>query len=146
MATTAALQLAEERGFDLVEVATEAKPPVCKLLDFDKLRYERKKNIEKARKKIKKQELKEIRLSPNTSDNDLQVKIKQARKFIEAGDKVKITIQFRGREITHPERGQQILRQARSGLSDIAVEDVAASLERKKLCVILKPATSAELS
>ncbi|HNT29961.1 MAG TPA: translation initiation factor IF-3 [bacterium] len=139
LATTEALAIAEERGYDLVEVAPEADPPVCKLVDFDKLRYERKKQQEKARKMSKKAELKEIRLSPNTSENDVNVKINQARKFIEGGDKVKATIKFMGREITHPELGRDILQKMKDGLRDVAEVELAPSFDRRMLYMIFKP-------
>ncbi len=136
------MKLAEERGLDLVEVGPDAKPPVCRLQDFDKLRYERKKQREKARKQSKRQETKEIRLSPNTSDNDTIVKLKQARKFLEAGDKVKIQVKFVGREITHPELGVGIIDRMVTDLSDIAEIDLGQQFEGKKLQVVLKPSPS----
>ena len=137
--TSEALALAEELGLDLVEVAPEAEPPVCKLLDFDKLRYRHKMNQQKARKHIKKQELKEIRLSPNTGDNDINIKANQARKFLEVGDKVKITIQFKGRQITHPELGKDIMNNVKAKLSDVGEIEKDTTFEHRKLSCIFKP-------
>jgi len=135
----AALQLAHERELDLVEVAPEASPPVCRLQDFDKLRYERKRQQEKARKKSKKQETKETRLSPNTSENDIRTKMKLARKFLEAGDKVRILVKFVGREITHPELGEKTLAFCIDEVKDVGEVELAPAFEGKKLAVTLRP-------
>jgi len=137
--TSEALAMAETKGLDLIEVAPEADPPVCKLLDFDKLRYKKKLKREKSRKNIKKQELKEIRLSPNTSDNDVNIKSNQAVKFLEKGDKVKVSIQFRGRQITHPELGREIMKQLQDNLTNFGTIEQGPSFENRKLTAIFKP-------
>jgi len=135
----AALEMAQERELDLVEVAPENTPPVCRLQDFDKLRYERKRQREKSRKQSKRQELKELRLSPNTSDNDVNTKLKKARKFLESGDKVKFMVRFMGREISHPELGREILARLVEGTADIAEVELAPKFEGKTLSVIIRP-------
>jgi translation initiation factor IF-3 len=139
-----ALAIAAEKGLDLVEVGSNAIPPVCRLQDFDKLRYARKKQREKSRKMSKKQDTKEIRLSPNTSENDVMVKVKQAIKFLRAGDKVKIQVKFVGREITHPELGKGILSRMVEELSPMAEIDLAPMFEGKKLQIVLKPIETKE--
>ncbi len=139
-----ALRIAEERGLDVVEVSPQAVPPVCKIQNYDKLRYERKKQAEKARKMTKKQELKEIRLTPNTGENDIQIKVNQATKFLEAGDKVSVSIKFMGREITHPQLGKDILQKVKEGLRNVAVVESAPMFERRKLFMIFKPAVDGD--
>jgi translation initiation factor IF-3 len=136
-----ALALAEERDLDLVEVSPQAEPPVCKLMDFDKIRYERKKQRQEAKKKSRKIEVKEVRLTPNTGDNDIMVKAKQARGFLEGGDKVRVIVRFAGREITHPELGKEILEKTRLELRDIAEVEQKPQFEGKKLSMILTPTT-----
>jgi translation initiation factor IF-3 len=106
-----ALTMAEERGLDLVEVAPNAVPPVCRVMDYGKFRYEQTKKEREARKHQKQIELKEVRLKPKTDDHDLGVKSRQARKFLLSGDKVKFTVKFRGREIFHPDIGIAMLEQ-----------------------------------
>lgn len=139
MSSAEALALAGERGLDLVEVAPDAKPPVCRLQDFDKLRYERKRQREKSRKLSKRQEVKELRLTPNTSKNDVNVKANQARKFLEAGDKVKLIVKFVGREITHPELGFEIVRHIVEATKDIGELESEEKFEGKRLVSILQP-------
>src|SRR6187401_1776249 len=109
MPTSEALKAAEGRGLDLVEVNPKSVPPVCKILDFGKYKYEEKKRQSEAKRKQTIVELKEVKLRPKTDDHDLQVKVRAARRFLEAGNKVKFTVRFRGREITHPEKAQEQL-------------------------------------
>ena len=109
MATEDALKRAREKGLDLVEVNPKSMPPVCKILDFGKYKYEEKKKQREAKRKQTVVEVKEIKLRPKTDDHDLNVKVRAARKFIEGGNKVKVTCRFRGREITHPETGRAVL-------------------------------------
>jgi translation initiation factor IF-3 len=116
-----ALAMAEERGLDLVEVAPNAVPPVCRLLDYGKFRYEQSKKEREAHKNQKQAEVKELRLRPKTDDHDLLVKQNQARKFLQSGDKVKFTVRFRGREMAYPDIGREMLEQLADNLRDIAL-------------------------
>ncbi|MBQ3912548.1 MAG: translation initiation factor IF-3 [Lachnospiraceae bacterium] len=133
MSSREALALAKEAELDLIKIAPTAKPPVCKIADFGKFRYEQLRREKEARKKQKTMEVKEIRLSPNIDDNDLATKANQARKFLEHGDKVKATLKFRGREMAHVQSGRQILDAFAEKLSDIAVVDKAAKLEGRNM-------------
>lgn len=134
-----ALAMAEERGFDLVEVAPNAVPPVCRLLDYGKFRYEQSKKEREARRNQKQSELKQIRLMPKTDDHDVAVKANQARRFLLAGDKVKFNLRFRGREMAHPEIGRQMLDQIAEQLSDIAVIEQKPLMEGRVLSMLLAP-------
>ncbi|MGQ9481901.1 translation initiation factor IF-3 [Chloroflexus sp.] len=134
-----AMAMAEERGFDLVEVAPNAVPPVCRLLDYGKFRYEQSKKEREARRNQKQSELKQIRLMPKTDDHDIAVKANQARRFLLAGDKVKFNLRFRGREMAHPEIGRQMLDQIAEQLSDIAVIEQKPLMEGRVLSMLLAP-------
>lgn len=134
-----ALLMAEERGLDLVEVAPNAVPPVCRIMDYGKFRYEQTKKEREARKNQKQVELKEVRLKPKTDDHDLDVKSKQARRFLLDGDKVKFTVRFRGREIFHPDIGVQMLEQMAEELRDVAVVEQRPLMEGKALSLLLAP-------
>jgi len=134
-----ALTMAEERGLDLVEVAPNAIPPVCRIMDYGKFRYEQTKKEREARKNQKQVELKEVRLKPKTDDHDLEVKAKQARRFLLDGDKVKFTVRFRGREIFHPDIGVQMLEQMAEDLRDIAVIEQRPLMEGRALSLLLAP-------
>lgn len=118
-----AQKLAREAEMDLVKVAPMAKPPVCKIIDYGKFRYEQARKEKEARKKQKIIEIKEVRLSPNIDSNDLNTKISAARKFIQKGNKVKVTLRFRGREMSHMNNSRHILEDFAGQLSDIAVVD-----------------------
>ncbi len=133
--------MADERDLDLVEVAPQAVPPVCRLLDYGKYRYEQAKREREARKAQKSSMLKEIRLRPKTDDHDLETKARRAREFLLDGDKVKITVRFRGRERSHPEIGQRILEQVIALLQDVAeIERPPAAVEGlAAISAILKP-------
>ena len=124
-----ALQIADEKGLDLVEVSPTAVPPVCRLLDYGKYRYEQTKKERKAKKGQKTGLLKEIRIRPRVKDHDLETKIKVAKKLLEEGDKVRVFVVFRGREITHPELGIRALKKVANDLKDVATFDGAASVE-----------------
>jgi translation initiation factor IF-3 len=137
-----ALQIANERGLDLVEVAPSSVPPVCRILDYGRYRYEQTKKERKARKGQRGGVLKEIRLRPRVKEHDLETKIKIARKLLEEGDKVKFFIIFRGREITHPEIGLKLLRKAADDLKDIAGLDGAPSAEGRFMSLVLSPISS----
>jgi len=140
-----ALQLANERGLDLVEVAPSSVPPVCRLLDYGRYRYEQTKKERKARKGQRGGVLKEIRIRPRVKEHDLETKIKIARKLLEEGDKVKFFIIFRGREITHPEIGLKLLRKVADDLNDIAGLDGAPSAEGRFMSLVLSPISSKQI-
>ena len=132
-----ALRMAGEQQLDLVEVAPTAKPPVCRIMDFGKFKYEQQKRDKEAKKKQKVFTLKEVKLRPNIEDHDFEVKKKNAQRFLEDGDKVKVTIMFRGRELSHPELGRQILVRMAADLKDIANVERDAKLEGKNMILIL---------
>lgn len=134
-----AVILAEERGLDLVEVAPNAVPPVCRLLDYGKFRYEQSKKEREARRNQKQSDLKQIRLMPKTDDHDLGVKANQARRFILAGDKVKFNVRFRGREMAHPDIGRKMLEQIAEQLRDITVIEQKPLMEGRVLSLLLAP-------
>jgi len=137
-----ALQIASERSLDLVEVAPNSVPSVCRVLDYGRYRYELTKKERKARKSQKGGVLKEIRIRPRVKEHDLETKIKIARKLLADGDKVKFFIVFRGREITHPELGLKLLRKAADDLKDIAVLDGAPSSGERFMSLVLTPSSA----
>ena len=134
-----ALNLALERHMDLVEIAPNAKPPVCRIMDYGKYRYEQQKRDKEARKKQKSFDIKEVKLRPGIEDHDFDVKFKNAVRFLEDGDKVKVTIMFRGRELSHPELGEVLLTKMAKQLEDLAVIERAAKLEGKNMIMIVSP-------
>jgi len=138
-----ALTMAEERGLDLVEVAPNAVPPVCRIMDYGRFRYEQTKKEREARKNQKQIEIKEVRLKPKTDDHDLDVKSKSARKFLLAGDKVKFTVRFRGREIFHPDIGMAMLEQLAEELRDISTIEQRPLMEGRSLSLLLAPSGKA---
>ena len=121
MSSRDAYKMAQDAGLDLVKIAPKAQPPVCKIVDYGKYRYEQARKEKEAKKKQKTMEVKEVRLSPNIDANDLNTKINQARKFLEHGDKVKVTLRFRGRELAHVEQSKVILDNFAEKLAEIAV-------------------------
>ena len=137
MSARDAMKLAREANLDLVKIAPTAKPPVCKIIDYGKYRYEQARREKDARKKQKTIEVKEIRLSPNIDTNDLNTKVNQARKFVSGGNKVKVAVRFRGRELAHTAVGKTILEDFAQKLSDIAVIDKPAKLEGKSMVMFL---------
>ena len=137
MSARDAMKLAREANLDLVKIAPTAKPPVCKIIDYGKYRYEQARREKEARKKQKTIEMKEIRLSPNIDTNDLNTKVNQARKFVSGGNKVKVAVRFRGRELAHTAVGKTILEDFAQKLSDIAVIDKPAKLEGKSMVMFL---------
>ena len=137
MSARDAMKLAREANLDLVKIAPTAKPPVCKIIDYGKYRYELARKEKEARKKQKTIEVKEIRLSPNIDTNDLNTKVNQARKFVSGGNKVKVAVRFRGRELAHTAVGKTILEDFAQKLSDIAVIDKPAKLEGKSMVMFL---------
>lgn len=136
-----ALRLANDRGLDLVEVAPNANPPVCKVMDFGKFQYERAKKEREARKLQKQIEVKEIRLRPKTDDHHRSFKVRDARRWLEEGMKVKVRIRFRGREITYPEIARDMLREVAEELDDIAVVEQSPNMEGRTMLMVLAPAT-----
>lgn len=132
-----ALKLAKEANLDLVKIAPSAKPPVCKIIDYGKYKYELTRKEKEAKKKQKVTEVKEIRLSPNIDDNDLNTKANMARRFLVKGDKVKITLRFRGREMAHTSSSKIILDNFFTRLEDIAVVEKAARLEGRNMTMFL---------
>ena len=132
-----AQRIADEAGLDLVKIAPTAKPPVCKVIDYGKYRYEQARKEKDAKKKQKTIELKEIRLSPNIEANDLNTKVNNARKFIEKGNKVKITLRFRGREMAHMNSSKHILDDFAQALADIAVVEKAPKVEGRSIGMVL---------
>src|SRR6187549_1353684 len=139
LSTEAALRRAQEVGLDLVEVNPKATPPVCKILDFGKFKYEEKKRQRDAKRKQTIVEVKEIKLRPKTDDHDLDTKVRAARKFLEAGNKVKIVCRFRGREITHPERARMQLDFLVSKLEDLANVEQRPIMEARTMAVLVAP-------
>jgi len=137
MSAKEALQLAKEAELDLVKIAPTAKPPVCKIIDYGKYRYELARKEKEAKKKQKVIEVKEVRLSPNIEDNDLNTKVSAARKFIQKGDRVKVTLRFRGREMAHVQHSKQILDVFAEKMSDIAVVEKAPKLEGRQMMMFL---------
>ncbi len=137
MSTREALKLAQEAELDLVKIAPTAKPPVCKIIDYGKYRYELARKEKEAKKKQKTIEVKEVRLSPNIDSNDLNIKINAARKFIEKGNKVKVTLRFRGREMAHMNASRHILDDFAKNLEDIAIVDKPAKLEGRSIMMFL---------
>ena len=132
-----AQKIADDAGLDLVKIAPNAKPPVCKVIDYGKYRYELARKEKDARKKQKTIELKEIRLSPNIDTNDLNTKMNAARKFLSKGNKVKITLRFRGREMAHMNSSKHILDDIAENLSDVAVVEKAPKVEGRSIGMVL---------
>jgi translation initiation factor IF-3 len=132
-----AMKKAVEKNLDLVEMSPQAEPPVCKILDFGKFKYEAKKKANEARKKQKIVELKEIKLRPNIGQNDYEVKLRSVIKFISDGDKVKITLRFRGREMAHQDIGLNLLQRLQQDVIDIAKAELPPKLDKKQMLMIL---------
>ncbi len=139
-----ALRMAEERQQDLVEIAPQAKPPVCRIMDFGKHKYEQSKRDKEAKKKQRVINIKEVKMRPNIEDHDFNVKAKNAARFLKDGDKVKATIIFRGREIVHPSLGQQLLVKLAEELKDMANVERHPKLEGKNMIMILAPKLDAK--
>lgn len=137
MSVRDALKMAEDAGLDLVKIAPAAKPPVCKIVDYGKYKYEQVRKEKEAKKKQRVIEIKEIRLSPNIDTNDLNTKINAARKFLTKGDRVKITLRFRGREMAHMNNSKHILDDFAESLSDISVVEKAPKVEGRSMTMFL---------
>ncbi|MFV3131159.1 translation initiation factor IF-3 [Niveispirillum sp. KHB5.9] len=134
-----ALIAAEDAGLDLVEVSPNADPPVCKILDYGKYKYEAQKKANEARKKQKIIEVKEIKLRPNIDEHDYDIKMKAMRRFLEEGDKVKVTMRFRGREMAHQDIGMAVLVKVREALEDLGKVEQMPKLEGKQMIMVLAP-------
>ena len=139
---TEALHIAAEKSLDLVEIAPNAKPPVCKLMDYGKYKYEQAKREKEARKKQKVVEVKEVKLRPNIEAHDFETKARSVQRFLNSGDKVKVTIMFRGREITHPDQGQMLCLKLAEFLNEQAVIEREPKVEGRNMIMILSPVTN----
>lgn len=133
------LRIAAERGLDLVEVAPNAKPPVCRLLDYGKYKYEQAKRDREARKKQRTMDIKEVRMTPKIEGHDFQVKVRSAQKFLQDGDKVKATVRFRGREIVHADIGRALLLDLAEEVKDYGVIEREPRVEGKHMIMVLAP-------
>ncbi|MCC0039028.1 MAG: translation initiation factor IF-3 [Brucellaceae bacterium] len=134
-----ALQMAEDSGLDLVEIAPNSDPPVCKITDLGRLKYQSQKKAAEARKKQKTIEIKEIKMRPNIDTHDYEVKMKAVRRFFDEGDKVKLTLRFRGREMAHLELGMQLLNKVREEVGEIAKVEAEPKLEGRQMMMVLAP-------
>ena len=137
MSPREALQLAENKGLDLVEIAPTAKPPTCKILDYGKYLYEQKKKAQESKKKQVQIQIKEIQVRPRTDQHDIDTKLRNARKFLLSGDKVRLNMRFRGREMAHKDLGKKLLDDMVKALDDIAVIESQAKMEGQQLFLIL---------
>jgi translation initiation factor IF-3 len=134
-----ALTTASGRGFDLVEVSPNAEPPVCRIMDYGKFKYQASKKAAEAKKKTAKVELKEVKMRPKTEEHDYNFKLKNARKFLDAGNKVKVTIMFRGREVTHPDYGKRLLEKLAVDVQDIAQIEAPARMAGRFMSMVVAP-------
>lgn len=137
--THEAIRMSRERGFDLVEVAPQAQPPVCKMMDFSKWKYEQSKRLKEARKKQKNQDVKEVKMRPTIDEHDFNVKARACQKFLSQGDKVKATIMFRGRELAHVDLGQKRLERLLEYVKDICTVEKPPKMEGRNMIMILAP-------
>ena len=142
MTSAAALALAEEKNLDLVKIAPNAVPPVCKIMDYGKFRFEQLKKEKEARKNQKVVEVKEIRMSPSIDTNDFNTKVKNAQKFLKDGNRVKVTVRFRGREMAHTSLGEELRKQFGADCDEIATVAKGAKLEGRNMSMFLSPKNS----
>lgn len=134
-----AQKLADEKNLDLVKIAPQAKPPVCKIMDYGKHKFEIAKREKENRKNQKVSNIKEVRLTPNIDEHDFNTKLNQAIKFLKSGDKVKVSVRFRGREITHSSLGRDLLVRFRDGVEEVGVSDKDIKLEGRNMAMVLSP-------
>ena len=134
-----AMKIAEEKGLDLVEVAPNSQPPVCRVMNYGKYKYQQNKRIQEARKHQTVIHVKEVKVRPRTEEHDFQTKLRHVKRFLDEGNKVKISILFRGREIAHPEFGKEMLNRFVEGLKDLMVIEQAPRLEGRNMVMILSP-------
>src|ERR1700749_3710756 len=139
MPTSSALEAAEEVGMDLVEISPNSDPPVCKILDYGKYKFQEQKKKNEARKRQKVVEIKEIKLRPNIDIHDYEVKARSMTRFFEEGDKVKVTLRFRGRELAHPELGMKLLQKVKADFEPVAKVEYEPRMEGKQMIMILAP-------
>src|ERR1043166_5978705 len=139
MPTHEALRLAEEKGLDLVEISPRAFPPVCRIMDFGKYKYEEAKKKQQARKRASTVETKEIKFRPKTEEHDMAFKVKHVRRFLEGGNKVRLAVVFRGREITHPQTGMAVLNRVVEMCSDIAAVEATPNMEGRRMIMVIAP-------
>ena len=137
--TNEAIAMAKEEGLDLIEIAPNAKPPVCKIIDMGKYKYDAQKKANQAKKKQKKIELKEIKLRPVTETHDYQFKIKNAQKFISKGDKVKFTIRFKGRELQHSHLGRELMDKIREDMKEMGKVELHPKFDGKQMIMVIQP-------
>ena len=137
--TNSALAMAEEEGLDLVEVSPNADPPVCKILDYGKLKYQEQKKASEARKRQKTVDVKEIKMRPNIDTHDYDVKMRNVVKFLEGGDKVKVTMRFRGREMAHQELGMDVLNRVRDDVEALSKVEAMPKMEGRQMIMVLAP-------
>ena len=134
-----ALSMAEEQGLDLVEVAPLARPPVCRIMDYGKFKYEEQRQAREARKRQHHVQIKEVKMRPGIEGHDFDFKMRHARRFLEEGNKVKLTMMFRGRQMAHPEFGRQVLDRASGMLQDVSKVEALPQLEGKAMIMVLAP-------
>jgi len=134
-----ALQIAEDAGLDLVEIAPQADPPVCRIMDYGKFLFEESKKAQAARRKQKQVQVKEIKFRPGTDEGDYQVKLRNLTRFLSDGDKAKVTLRFRGREMAHQELGRRLLKRVEEDLSEIAVVEQYPKMEGRQMVMVLAP-------
>lgn len=139
MSLNAALNMAEEAGLDLVEIAPMAVPPVCKLMDFGKFKYQEQKKAHEARLKQKQVQVKEVKLRPGTDENDYQIKLRNLKRFLEEGDKCKVTLRFRGREMAHQEFGLRQLERVKADLEELGQVEQMPKMEGRQMIMIIAP-------
>ena len=139
MASRDALRLAESRGLDLVEVAPTAQPPVCRVMDFDKYRYTQKKKAHDSKRHATSASIKEVKMGARTEKHDVDFKVRHIRRFVEEGQRVKVSVFFRGREITHPEMGRAMLEQVVGMVLDVAQPDGSTRMEGRNMSILLTP-------
>jgi len=139
VAIAAALEMAEKAELDLVEIAADAEPPVCRIMDYGKHIFEEKKRQTEARKKQKQTQVKEIKIRPGTEEGDYQVKLRNLKRFLDDGDKAKVTLRFRGREMAHQDIGLEMMRRIENDLEEFAVVEQAAKIEGRQMVMVLTP-------
>jgi translation initiation factor IF-3 len=139
MSSAEALDKAQQAGLDLVEVSPNATPPVCRIMDFGKFRFENSKKQQASKKKQKRTQIKEIKFRPRTEEGDYQVKLRKLRTFLENGDKTKVTMRYRGREFAHQELGMQLLKRVEADLEDIANVEQMPNMEGRQMVMMLGP-------
>jgi translation initiation factor IF-3 len=139
MPTHEALRLAEEKGLDLVEISPRAFPPVCRIMDYGKYKYEEAKKKQQAKKRSSTVETKEIKFRPKTEEHDMEFKVKHVRRFLEAGNKVRLAVVFRGREITHPQTGMAVLNRVVERCTDIATVETTPNMEGRRMIMVIAP-------